>query len=79
MAPIPIKKQTMDITAVKNCILVAREGGTICIAPEGNRTYSGRTEYMRPSIASLAKKLDDKRAADAEKVLAKDAALQTEL
>ena len=57
VAPIPIKKQTMDITAVKNCILVAREGGTICIAPEGNRTYSGRTEYMRPSIASLAKKL----------------------
>ena len=29
--------------------------------------------------ASLAKKLDDKRAADAEKVLAKDAALQAEV
>lgn len=57
VAPIPIKKQTTDITAVKNCILVAREGGTLCIAPEGNRTYSGRTEYMRPSIGSLAKKL----------------------
>jgi hypothetical protein len=36
---------------------VAREGGTICIAPEGNRTYSGRTEYMNPTIAPLAKKL----------------------
>ena len=57
VAPIPIRKQTTDITAVMNCIKVAREGGSLCIAPEGNRTYSGRTEYMSDSIASLAKKL----------------------
>ena len=57
VAPIPIKKQTSDVKAVKNCIRVAREGGTICIAPEGNRTYSGRTVYMNDSIASLAKML----------------------
>ena len=57
VAPIPIKKQTLDLQAVKNCILVAREGGSICLAPEGNRTYHGRTLYMKPSIASLAKKL----------------------
>ena len=55
--PIPIKKQTTDIQAVKNCIKVAKEGGTICIAPEGNRTFHGRTVSMNPSIASLAKKL----------------------
>lgn len=57
VAPIPIRKQTTDITAVMNCIKVAREGGSLCIAPEGNRTYSGRTEYMSDSIAGLAKKL----------------------
>lgn len=57
VAPIPIKKQTMDIQAVKNCLKVAREGGTIALAPEGNRTYSGRTEYIKPGIASLIKKL----------------------
>lgn len=57
VAPIPIKKQTTDIQAVKNCIKVAREGGSICVAPEGNRTFHGRTVYMNPSIASLAKKL----------------------
>ncbi len=57
VAPIPIKKQTTDVRAVLNCIKVAREGGTLCIAPEGNRTYSGRTEYMSPSIAPLARKL----------------------
>jgi len=57
VAPIPIKKQTTDLTAVMTCLRVAREGGTIALAPEGNRTYSGRTEYMNPAIASLAKKL----------------------
>jgi len=55
--PIPIKKQTTDVGAVMNAIRVAREGGTIAIAPEGNRTYSGKTEYMNPAIAGLAKKL----------------------
>lgn len=57
VAPIPIKKQVTDMAAVKNCIRVAREGGTIAIAPEGNRTYSGKTGYMNPAIASLARKL----------------------
>ena len=57
VAPIPIKKQTTDLNAVMNCIRVAREGGTICMAPEGNRSYSGRTEYMNPAVAGLAKKM----------------------
>ena len=55
--PIPIKKQTSDLNAVRNCIRVAREGGTIAMAPEGNRTYSGKTEYMNPAVAGLARKL----------------------
>ena len=57
VAPIPIKKQTTDVKAILNCIRVVKEGGTISIAPEGNRTYSGRTEYMSPSIVPLARKL----------------------
>lgn len=57
VAPIPIKKQTTDVKAIINCIRIAKEGGTIALAPEGNRTYSGRTEYMSPSIAPLARKL----------------------
>lgn len=57
VAPIPIKKQTADVRAIMNCIKVASEGGAISIAPEGNRTYSGRTEYMNPTIAPLARKL----------------------
>ena len=56
-APIPIRKQTMDLKAVKNCLRVAKEGGTIALAPEGNRTYSGRTVYIKPSIAKLCRSL----------------------
>lgn len=57
VAPIPIKKQTTDLKAVKTCIRVVKEGGTIALAPEGNRTYSGKTEYMNPAIAPLVRKL----------------------
>ena len=57
VAPIPIKKQTTDVNAVMNAIRVAREGGSIALAPEGNRTFSGKTEYMNPAIGALARKL----------------------
>ena len=57
VAPIPIKKQTTDASAVMNCIRLAREGGTIALAPEGNRTYDGKPVYINPAIAPLAKKL----------------------
>lgn len=55
--PIPIKKQTNDLKAVKDCIRVAREGGTIALAPEGNRTYSGKLCYIKPSIVKLMRVL----------------------
>ena len=53
--PIPIKKGTNDMRAVLTCRRVAREGGSIAIAPEGNRTYSGATEDIRPSIAQMVR------------------------
>lgn len=57
LGPVPIKKSTVDIGALRACLKVVKEGGSLAIAPEGNRTYSGRTEYINPSIAGLAKKL----------------------
>ncbi|MBO6159046.1 MAG: 1-acyl-sn-glycerol-3-phosphate acyltransferase [Firmicutes bacterium] len=57
VAPIPIKKQVTDLRAVLNAMKVAKEGGTIALAPEGNRTYAGRTVAINPAIAKLAKKL----------------------
>ena len=58
VAPIPIKKQASDIRAVLDCMRVAKEGGTIAIAPEGNRTFDGRTMYINPAIVPLARKLN---------------------
>lgn len=57
VAPIPILKATSDVRAVMNCIRVAKEGGNVALFPEGNRTYSGRTCYIKPSVAALAKKM----------------------
>ena len=57
IAPIAIKKQAGDFSAVITALRVAREGGTIAMAPEGNRTYSGRTMHINPAVAGLAKKM----------------------
>lgn len=57
VAPIPIKKSMTDIKAVLDCKRVVREGGTVALAPEGNRTYSGCTEHIKESIAALVKSL----------------------
>ena len=53
VAPIPIKKQTTDMKAVLDCARVAKEGGTIALSPEGNRTFSGKTEYFKKSLVKL--------------------------
>lgn len=58
IAPIPIKKQTTDVQAVRNCAKVAKEGGSIAVAPEGNRTYSGKTAYIKPAIVKLVRALN---------------------
>ncbi len=57
VAPIPIKKQTLDIGAVRNCLRIAKEGGSIALSPEGNRTYCGKTGYIKPSIVKFIKKI----------------------
>lgn len=57
LAPIPIKKQALDVGVIKNCMKVAKEGGNIAIFPEGNRTFSGHTMHMNTGVAALAKKL----------------------
>ncbi len=53
--PIPYKKASTDFTILKNCRKVISEGGSICISPEGNRTYSGKTEYINPTIVKMIK------------------------
>lgn len=56
--PIPKEKsKSTDITAIKNCIRVAKENGIVSIFVEGNRTLSGELCYVDFSIAKLAKLL----------------------
>lgn len=57
VAPIPIKKQTTDLKATRIAMTVAKEGGTIALAPEGNRTFSGRTCWFNPAIVKMVKML----------------------
>lgn len=55
VAPIPIKKSTNDSRAVRLCRKVALEGGSVAIFPEGNRTFSGNTEFIKPSLEQLVR------------------------
>lgn len=55
-APIPKSKSMKDLAAVKNAMRVLKEGGAVGIAPEGNRTFSGRQwETVPDAIAKLVK------------------------
>lgn len=51
--PIPYKKSSTDFTILRNCRQVVSEGGSIAISPEGNRTYSGKTEYIKESTVKM--------------------------
>ncbi len=56
--PIPKEKiNKSDIAAIKACMQIARENGSICIFPEGNRTFSGKLGYVDPAITKLIKRL----------------------
>ena len=53
--PIPYKKASTDFTILRNLKQVASEGGSICISVEGNRTFSGKTEYINPTACKMLK------------------------
>ena len=55
VAPIPKSKSLADLNAVMSAFRVLKEGGAVCIFPEGNRTISGKQWEMSDSVAKLAK------------------------
>ena len=57
LAPIPIKKGITDLVCIKRCISISKEGGSIAIFPEGNRTYSGELLKLDISIVKLIRLL----------------------
>ena len=54
-APIPKSKSVADPKAVMAALRILREGGAVGIAPEGNRTLSGRQWEMSDAVAKLVK------------------------
>ncbi len=58
VAPIPFRKgSSSDMNSIRSMVQVASEGGSIALCPEGNRTYSGVTESIKPSVAKMVKLL----------------------
>lgn len=56
--PIPKQKsKKSDLAAIRNCCKIAKEGSSICIFVEGNRSFTGEGCYFDDSIAKLAKLL----------------------
>ncbi|MCQ2386944.1 MAG: 1-acyl-sn-glycerol-3-phosphate acyltransferase [Clostridia bacterium] len=56
-APIRFNKAGDNTASIIKCMRIAKEGASISVAAEGNRTYSGKTEYIKPSIVKLARAL----------------------
>ena len=53
--PIPKSKSLSDLQAVKDMVRVLKEGGSVGIFPEGNRTIDGGPWGFSDSVAKLVK------------------------
>lgn len=53
--PIPKSKSLSDLQAVKDMMRVLKEGGSVGIFPEGNRTIDGRPWGFSDAVAKLVK------------------------
>ncbi len=56
-APIKKKKGTADVACIRSMVRVAREGGSVALFPEGNRTWADFPFYIDPAICSLIRLL----------------------
>lgn len=54
--PIPRLKATTEVASTKRILQKLRGGDSVCIFPEGNRTWSGETVEIPETIGKLAKK-----------------------
>ncbi len=54
--PIPRLKSTTEVAATKRILQKLRGGDSVCIFPEGNRTWSGETVDIPDSVGKLVKK-----------------------
>lgn len=57
VAPIPIVKSRLDLQTIKDMMSIVRLGGSVCLFPEGNRNFNGKTLGFSVATAKLAKKM----------------------
>ena len=57
VAPIPKQKSMKDTSAIRTALKVIKQGGNVGVAPEGNRNYSGKLNYIDISTAKFIKLL----------------------
>ncbi|MBE5756962.1 MAG: 1-acyl-sn-glycerol-3-phosphate acyltransferase [Clostridiales bacterium] len=55
IAPIPFMKSGVNTSSIMNCGRVVREGASIVISPEGNRTYTGETTSIKDTIVKFVR------------------------
>ena len=55
VAPIPKKKSQADMQTIRDCIAIMKEGGAVCVFPEGNRILSGDQWPMTEAVAKFVK------------------------
>jgi DNA-directed RNA polymerase subunit RPC12/RpoP len=58
VAPISKTKSEVDINAMREILMMAKNGGSIGLFLSGNSTYSGTEEYIDSPIAKLVKKIN---------------------
>ena len=58
LSPLPITKSSIDAGVVREIISAVKQGASVGIFPEGNKSFAGDMSYIKPSIAKLAKKLN---------------------
>lgn len=57
VCPIPITKSTSDASTVRGIFSVIRQGASVALFPEGNKSFAGDMSLMKPTIGKLLKKL----------------------
>jgi len=53
---LPIKRDTVDIQGMKNCVKVLEGGDSLCLAPEGTRSRTGILQEGKAGVIMFAQK-----------------------
>ena len=57
VSPIPKLKASSDIQTIRSMMAYLKEGKSVCVFPEGNRSWGGETEEITPAIGKLVYRL----------------------